>query len=126
MGYLSEVAFLGRGKMGLLRGSVLCAISALFLATAAPAQEGEGSLQVPGILYAGTSVTISYSNPEFEGQIIALAIRESSYEDPEYVLIELNEDGEGQNSWDVPKEWDQAIFNAQGVEQISRMIMELN
>ncbi len=107
--------------MGLLRGTVLSAISALFLATAAPAQEGEGSLDVPSSLYAGAEITISYSNPEQAGLVIAVQASDGSGEG-DVILIELDEDGEGYGLWEVSDEWEFAHFSAPGAQMESRWI----
>ena len=113
--------------MASLRGFVLGAISALYLATAAPAQEGgERALEVPGgILSAGIEVTISYSNSELAGEVIAIEISDGS-EGSEFILIELDEDGEGENTWEVPEDWELAYFNAPDAERLIRPVGELN
>ncbi len=108
--------------MGLLRGSVFCAISALLLATSAPAQEGgEGEIQV-GSLVAGDDARITYSNPDMAGALVLVEIY--SGEESEYILIELDEDGEGESIWSVPEEWDYALFNAPDSEDVGRWIEE--
>ena len=106
--------------MRILRGSVLCAFSALYLATAAPAQ---GSLEVPyASLEPGTEITISYSNPEQAGGVIAVEIGDG-VEESDYILIELDEDGEGYGSWEVSEEWDLVHFNAPDADLVSRWIL---
>ena len=92
-----------------IRDAVLSAVCAMSLAVAAPAQ---GSLEVGDrVLPAGGDIEITYSNPGMAGQLAVVRIQ-SGAGDEAVVLIQLNGNGSGGNSWSVPYEWDIAFFLA--------------
>ena len=111
--------------MVLLKGSVLCVVSALSLALAAPASEA--TIGVSGKLIVGEQITITYSNPEFAGEMIWVWVVSGGIgeEGVEGILIQLDEQGEGQNVWEVA-DWHHAIFSAPGVEDVASPIRQLH
>ena len=82
-----------------LRSGVV-GLTTVLLAALAPAQ---GSLSVPAVLVAGTSVAIGYSNPAMAGKKITLQIESLTLPDPttQSFEIELDAQGKGSVQWTV-------------------------
>lgn len=94
---------------------VLSALGAFVLAVAAPAQV-QFSVG-PDALTAGGEANISYKDPSRAGNTILVEIDNSSPLTPryDYVLINLNPNGEGTTSWHIPEGgWSSATFTAPG------------
>lgn len=81
----------------------------------------QGSISVnPGVLRAGDSATINYSNPNRAGQVVLIEIDNGSRRTPQTATIEIHLDanGNGSASWAVPA-WMVAKFNAPDAAEVS-------
>ena len=86
----------------------------LALATDASAQSTSlPKLDVPRVLTAGQSATISYSNPSMAGQTVIIEVDNGMRRETQTAVIEihLDADGRGTATWKVP-DWFGANFNA--------------
>lgn len=105
----------------------LAAFTALVLfAVPVSAQKGNRpSLSVtPDVLQAGSSTTVTYSNPSMAGQTVVIEVDNGMRGGGETMSIEidLDENGVGRKNWNVPLWWG-ANFNAPGVAEVHAPIM---
>lgn len=76
-----------------------------------------------GVLQAGTSVTVDYSNPSLANTDVTIEICGGfPVASIERVTIHLDDQGKGSGSWTVNGTWLSAGFNAPGVNEVSRLI----
>jgi len=75
----------------------------------------------PSILTAGGQATIEYANPARAGDEIVVEIDDGGFPTPKrsFVIIQLDENGKGTGTWDVPHDWDGANFNAPDAVQVT-------
>ena len=103
-------------------GVFLPALLALgLLAGAAPAQ---GKLHLPpGVLVAGSSVTVGLVDPARAGETVVVVLDGGGYPDEVQVcvVIRLDERGRGTAKWLVP-DWDGVRANTEGAGEVTRPI----
>ncbi|MCK5945592.1 MAG: hypothetical protein KAI24_26620 [Planctomycetes bacterium] len=82
------------------------------------------TLTVPTVLNAGTSASISYSNPALANQTIVIDVDDGMRTNTQTTQIEITLDasGKGTVSWTVP-EWFGANFNAPGCSEVHAPIL---
>lgn len=108
----------------LLRTYLATAVAA-FLFAGQPADHQGPSMSVSPIPPStGSPATVSYSDPSKAGQTITVDVDNGSSRNPETdtIVIELDANGEGSATWQVP-DWGSASFNAPGVPEISTVIL---
>ncbi len=79
-----------------------------------------------GILQAGSTVTINYSNPSLADTDVTIQVQ-GGFPVPsiEKVVIHLDAQGNGSGTWVVNRNWLTAGFNAPGVNEVMTLISRL-
>ena len=94
------------------------ALAVLGLAATSAAQ----SISVPeGTLPRGSSVDVTFSDPEAAGQTVYVTVDNGESQSVE-LRVELNDEGRGTASWVVPKSWFFAVFSAPDAAAVTRVI----
>jgi hypothetical protein len=106
--------------MGNFVRTALTAVMVGMLSLGAAAQ---ARLTVSDDLVTGESTKIEYSDPDRANTKIIVTIDNGRLPEPtyEYVEIQLDDNGYGSAEWEVAA-WNNAFFNAPGVEEQARVI----
>lgn len=108
------------------KGLAVCLLGALLCLAAGP---GSASFTVtPDGLWAGSTATISYSDPNLAGKTILVEITDGGVttQQEAYVTIHLDGNGNGSASWTVPEAgWSLAYFNAPEAHEVCLFISRL-
>ena len=90
-----------------IRNLGLSLLSMLALAAFTPAQAFSFPTHaLPG----GGNTTVTYTNPDRAGEVVTVMIDNGKGEPPQRLEIQLDENGEGSEDWDVPSTWIVAVF----------------
>ena len=106
------------------KGLAICLLGALLCLAAGPAP-AKFSVTPDGGLFAGTTATIKYSDPNLAGRTILVEITDGGVlnQQEAYVTIQLDANGNGTATWCVPEcGWSQARFTAPEAATIALLV----
>jgi hypothetical protein len=108
------------------KGLAVCLLGALLCLAAGP---GSARFTVtPDGLWAGSTATISYSDPNLAGKTILVEITDCGVptQQEAYVTIQLDANGNGSATWSVPEAgWTEARFSAPEAGEVCLFITRL-
>ncbi len=110
-----------RGKS--LAQCLVCALTVVTLAAAAPAQDESLSV-AENVLSPGGSATVTYTDPSSAGETVLIVVDNGGVDTEwDYVLINLDANGQGTGTWSVPESgWFMAVFTAPDGSSTTRAI----